>query len=98
MYFFINRLTKQYEIVNEVDDVPHTHVLVEVPEEYHESPEILSFTLHDNGTCTFSVNEQANESRNRFLLESVRRERDLRLLNSDWTQLNNVRIDDAKKS
>ena len=98
MYFFINRLTKQYEIVNGDVDVPNTHVLVEVPEEYRESPEILSFTLHDNGTCTFSVNEQANESRNNFLLESVRRERDLRLLNSDWTQLNNATLDDAKKS
>lgn len=98
MYFFINRLTKQYEIVNRIVDVPNTHVLVEIPEEYHESPEILSFILQDNGTCTFSIDEQANESRNNFLLEGVRRTRDLQLLNSDWTQLNTTTISDTKKN
>ena len=87
------------EVFGEIDEsLIFEDDIKNVPEEYRESPEILSIDLQDNGTYTFSVNEQANESRNRFLLENVRRERDLQLLNSDWTQLNNTTLDDAKKS
>lgn len=77
--------------------VPDTHVLVDLPEEFNGAPETAKFTREQNGTYTFTLNNEAVKARNRHLLADMITERNKQLSASDWTQLPDSPITDEQK-
>jgi hypothetical protein len=77
--------------------VPDTHVLIDLPEEFNDAPETVNFTKEQNGTYTFTLNNQAIKARNRMLLQDMITERNKQLTASDWTQIPDSPITDEQK-
>ena len=77
--------------------VPDTHVLVDLPEEFNDAPETADFTREQNGTYTFTPNNETVKARNRMLLADMITERNKQLTASDWTQMPDSPITDEQK-
>lgn len=77
--------------------VPDTHTLVDLPEEFNDAPETADFTREQNGTYTFTLNNETVKARNRMLLEDMITERNKQLTASDWTQMPDSPITDEQK-
>ena len=77
--------------------VPDTHVLVDLPEEFNDAPETAKITREQNGTYTFTLDNEAVEARNRYLLQDMITERNKQLTASDWTQIPDSPITDEEK-
>lgn len=77
--------------------VPDTHVLVDLPEEFNDAPETVKITREQNGTYTFTLNNEAVKGRNRHLLTDMLTERNKQLSASDWTQIPDSPITDEQK-
>ena len=77
--------------------VPDTHVLVELPEEFNDAPETSKFTREQNGTYTFTLDNESVKARNRHLLADMITERNKQLTDSDWTQIPDSPITDEQK-
>ena len=77
--------------------VPDTHVLVDLPEEFNGAPETAKITREQNGTYTFTLDNEAVEARNRYLLQDMITERNKQLTASDWTQIPDSPITDEQK-
>ena len=77
--------------------VPDTHVLVDLPEEFNDAPETAKITREQNGTYTFTLDNEAVKGRNRHLLQDMITERNKQLTASDWTQIPDSPITDEQK-
>jgi hypothetical protein len=77
--------------------LPETHALVDLPEEYNDAPETVSYTRTDDGTYTFTENAVAVMGRQRHLLNPAIEERNRELTASDWTQVPDSPLSDEKK-
>ena len=77
--------------------VPDTHVLVDLPEEFNDAPETVKITREQNGTYTFTLDNEAVKGRNRHLLADMITERNKQLTASDWTQMPDSPITDEQK-
>jgi len=77
--------------------VPDTHVLVDLPEEFNDAPETARITREQNGTYTFTLDNEAVKARNRYLLADMLTERNKQLSASDWTQVPDSPITDEQK-
>ena len=77
--------------------VPDTHTLIDLPEEFNDAPETADFTREQNGTYTFTLNNETVKARNRMLLEDMITERNKQLTASDWTQMPDSPITDEQK-
>lgn len=77
--------------------VPDTHVLIDLPEEFNDAPETAKITREQNGTYTFTLNNEAVKVRNRHLLADMITERNKQLTASDWTQIPDSPITDEQK-
>lgn len=77
--------------------VPDTHVLVDLPEEFNDAPETAKITREQNGTYTFTLDNEAVKGRNRHLLADMLTERNKQLSASDWTQIPDSPITDEQK-
>jgi hypothetical protein len=77
--------------------VPDTHTLVDLPEEFNDAPETADITREQNGTYTFTLNNETVKARNRMLLADMITERNKQLTASDWTQMPDSPITDEQK-
>jgi hypothetical protein len=77
--------------------VPDTYVLVDLPEEFNDAPETAKITIEQNGTYTFTLDNEAVKARNRHLLADMLIERNKLLTASDWTQIPDSPITDEQK-
>jgi hypothetical protein len=77
--------------------VPDTHTLVDLPEEFNDAPETADITREQNGTYTFTLNNETVKVRNRMLLADMITERNKQLTASDWTQMPDSPITDEQK-
>ena len=77
--------------------VPDTHVLVDLPEEFNDAPETAKIIREQNGTYTFTLDNEAVKGRNRHLLADMLTERNKQLSASDWTQIPDSPITDEQK-
>jgi hypothetical protein len=77
--------------------VPDTHVLIDLPEEFNDAPETAKITREQNGTYTFTLDNEAVKIRNRYLLTDMLTERNKQLAASDWTQIPDSPITDEQK-
>jgi hypothetical protein len=77
--------------------VPDTYTLVDLPEEFNDAPETADITREQNGTYTFTLNNETVKARNRMLLADMITERNEQLTASDWTQMPDSPITDEQK-
>lgn len=77
--------------------VPDTYTLIDLPEEFNDAPETADITREQNGTYTFTLNNETVKARNRMLLADMITERNKQLTASDWTQMPDSPITDEQK-